>query len=100
MTWLGFGTGPVRLGIIMKSNIEKIQKLLGAKADGIWGPKSQAALNSEIKQTAAEGNPTLQKIQRILAVAPDGFWGPNLPSGAEQRSWQPGRLCIDGLQFC
>jgi hypothetical protein len=59
-----------------KTNIEKIQKLVGAEADGIWGPRSQAALNLEINKTADEGNPTLRKIQTILGVEPDGFWGP------------------------
>ena len=59
-----------------KSTIEKIQEILGAKPDGIWGPKSQAALNREIKKTAAEGNAKLQEIQAILGVEADGFWGP------------------------
>jgi hypothetical protein len=59
-----------------KSDIEKIQGILGTDADGIWGPKSQAALNREVKKTADEGNPALQKIQRILGVDADGFWGP------------------------
>src|SRR2546430_15156010 len=59
-----------------KSDIEKIQKILGADADGIWGPKSQAALNGEINKTAGVGNPTLKKIQTVLGVTADGFWGP------------------------
>ena len=59
-----------------KSTIEKIQEILGAKPDGIWGPKSQAALNRESKKTAAEGNAKLQEIQAILGVEADGFWGP------------------------
>jgi hypothetical protein len=67
-----------------KSDIEKIQKILGADVDGIWGPKSQAALNREINKTADKGNPTLQKIQRILGTQPDGFWGPNSQGGLNQ----------------
>lgn len=63
-------------GVIAKSDIEKIQQILGAEPDGIWGPKSQAALNGEIRKTADEGNPALQKIQTILGVEADGFWGP------------------------
>jgi hypothetical protein len=59
-----------------RSNIEKIQKLLDADVDGIWGPKSQAALNGEINDTGAKANPTLKKIQSILGVETDGFWGP------------------------
>jgi hypothetical protein len=35
-----------------KSNITKIQQILREKPDGIWGPKSQAALNSQVKKTA------------------------------------------------
>lgn len=59
-----------------KSSIEKIQGILGTEPDGIWGPKSQGALNSEINRTAGEGNPTLRKIQKILGVETDGLWGP------------------------
>ncbi len=83
----------------MKSNIEKIQKLLGVKADGIWGPKSQAALNSEIQQTAAEGKPTLQKIQRILAVAPDGFWGPNSQAALNSEAGSQGGFASMASSF-
>jgi hypothetical protein len=59
-----------------KSNVQKIQTILGLESDGIWGPKSQAALNKEIGKTAGEGNPTLVKIQKLLGVDADGFWGP------------------------
>jgi hypothetical protein len=60
-----------------KSDIEKIQKILDREQDGIWGPKSQAALNREINKTGDTGNPTLKKIQTILEVEDaDGYWGP------------------------
>ena len=59
-----------------KSIVEKVQGILGAEADGIWGPKSQSALNAEIKKTPGAGNPTLKKIQKLLGVAEDGLWGP------------------------
>ena len=59
-----------------KSIVEKIQDILGAESDGIWGPKSQTALNKEIGRTAGEGNPALAKIQKLLGVEADGFWGP------------------------
>lgn len=58
-----------------KSNVEKIQTILGVEPDGIWGPKSQGALNAQVGATGGEGNPTLKKIQRLLAVEADGFWG-------------------------
>ena len=58
------------------SILQKIQNVLGLESDGIWGPKSQKALNSEIGKTAGEGNPTLAKIQKLLGVDADGFWGP------------------------
>lgn len=61
---------------MVKSIVKRIQNVLGAKPDGIWGPRSQAALNGQIKLTAKTGNQTLRKIQRILRVEPDGFWGP------------------------
>lgn len=59
-----------------QSTTEKIQSALGVKSDGIWGPRSQGALNAQIAMTGAEANPTLQKIQKLLGIAPDGFWGP------------------------
>jgi hypothetical protein len=59
-----------------KSTVQKIQTILGLESDGIWGPKSQAALNKEIGKTGGEGNPTLVRIQKLLGVDADGFWGP------------------------
>lgn len=59
-----------------KTDIEKIQKILGTDQDGIWGPKSQAALNREINKTGGAGNSTLKKIQTVLGVTADGYWGP------------------------
>jgi hypothetical protein len=59
-----------------KSTIEKIQKILDTEPDGIWGPKSQGALNTQINKTAGKGNPKLRRVQTILGVDPDGFWGP------------------------
>jgi hypothetical protein len=59
-----------------KSLVAKIQDILGEEGDGIWGPKSQAALNKEIGKTGGDGNPVLAKIQKLLGVGTDGFWGP------------------------
>jgi hypothetical protein len=59
-----------------KSNVQKIQTILGVTDDGIWGPQSQKALNSEIGKTGGKGNPILAKIQKLLGVGADGFWGP------------------------
>lgn len=59
-----------------KSTVQKIQTILGLESDGIWGPKSQSALNKEIGKTSGEGNPILVKIQKLLGVDADGFWGP------------------------
>jgi len=59
-----------------QSTVQKIQDLLGVKADGVWGPKSRNALNAEIGKTGATGNPTLTEIQKLLGVKADGFWGP------------------------
>jgi hypothetical protein len=56
--------------------VKKIQTILDVTADGIWGPKSQATLNSQIGSTAGKGNPVLAKIQKLLGVEADGFWGP------------------------
>lgn len=59
-----------------KSIVEKIQTILGVGSDGVWGPKSQTALNTEIGRTTGTSNPTLAKIQTTLGVPSDGFWGP------------------------
>jgi len=59
-----------------KSTIEKIQTILDLESDGIWGPKSQTALNNEIGKTGGDGNPLLAQIQKLLGVEADGFWGP------------------------
>src|SRR2546423_9127546 len=59
-----------------RSIIEKIQTILGLESDGIWGPKSQTALNKEIGRTDGDGNPVLAKIQKLLDVEDDGRWGP------------------------
>ena len=59
-----------------KSPIEKIQKILKTKQDGIWGPQTQSALNSEISKTAVKGNQVLRQIQKALGANVDGFWGP------------------------
>ena len=63
-----------------KSNVAKIQTILGVKADGIWGPKSQGALNTQIEKTGGNGSPLLKKIQKLLGVMDDGFWGPKSQS--------------------
>jgi peptidoglycan hydrolase-like protein with peptidoglycan-binding domain len=54
--------------------IEKIQKLLRVEPDGIWGPRTQAALNKQIGRTTGI-NRTLANIQKILGVEDDGRWG-------------------------
>jgi hypothetical protein len=54
--------------------IEQIQTLLNVPADGVWGPKSQAALNREIGLTV-NANRTIEDIQLLLGVAADGRWG-------------------------
>ena len=58
-----------------KSAVQKIQTILGVDSDGVWGPKSQTALNKEIGRTA-DANPLLAKIQKLLNVDADGRWGP------------------------
>lgn len=57
-----------------KSTVQKIQVVLGVEADNIWGPQSQAALNSEIEKTGMS-NPILAKIQDLIGAKADGVWG-------------------------
>lgn len=58
-----------------QSTIQKVQNELGVIPDGVWGPKSQNALNDEIGKTGAVGNPILAAIQKLIGATPDGFWG-------------------------
>lgn len=58
-----------------KAIIQKIQQVLGVEDDGIWGPKTQGALEAEIGGTGA-GNPKLATIQGLIGAAQDGVWGP------------------------
>lgn len=59
-----------------KSTVQKIQTVLGVESDGVWGPKSQTALNDAIGSTGSKPNPILVKIQKLLGVTADGIWGP------------------------
>lgn len=53
----------------MTPSIADIQTLIGTTPDGVWGPKSQAAL---IKAPSyAKG-----QVQSLLGVVNDGVWGP------------------------
>lgn len=54
--------------------IEQTQEILKVKADGIWGPISQEALNVEIRKTK-KSNPIIAEIQKVLGVEKDGVWG-------------------------
>lgn len=58
-----------------KPIVQQIQKILGVKTDGIWGPQSQETLNSEIENTGVS-NPKLARIQQLIGADPDGSWGP------------------------
>ncbi len=58
-----------------QTTVQLIQSDLGVTPDGVWGPKSQGALNTQIGKTAGAANPILAKIQGRLGVTADGFWG-------------------------
>lgn len=61
------------------SKIVEIQTILGLKPDGIWGPKSQAAI---IAATPA----ARKKIQALLGVVADGLWGPRSQEALNRES--------------
>jgi len=61
---------------MVRSRIKRIQAILGVAVDGIWGPKSQRALNCAIGITARTGSAVLERIQNVLSVHADGRWGP------------------------
>jgi len=58
-----------------QSLTQKIQAILGVKADGIWGPKSQDALHAVIGPTT-QSDPTLAKIQTLTGAPANGHWDP------------------------
>lgn len=51
--------------------IKAIQTKVGAKADGIWGPKTQAAVASKLNCAS-----DTKSIQKIVGVTADGILGP------------------------
>lgn len=53
------------------SDISQIQSLVGAKADGIWGPKTQAAVAEKLKCSN-----TVKAIQTAVGAKADGILGP------------------------
>lgn len=68
-----------------ESATQQIQRVLGMKADGIWGPKSQSALNRQIRKTSRAGNRKLSRIQTIVGVERDGLWGPKSQLALNQK---------------
>lgn len=52
------------------TTIQRIQQMLAIKADGIWGPRSQAAV------IAVRSPLVIRSIQRALGVPDDAQWGP------------------------
>ena len=62
--------------------IKELQRNLGVKDDGFWGPKSQAAFDKQRRGLAAttkkgiEESDKIKYIQRRLGVKADGMWGP------------------------
>lgn len=56
------------------TTVKQIQTVLGVKADSIWGPKSQQALNDQIGLTIIS-NDEIEQIQALLGVPVDGRWG-------------------------
>lgn len=55
------------------TKLQKVQKILGVKADDIWGPKSQSALQTEIEQTV-DTNDIIEQIQAEIGATVDGKW--------------------------
>lgn len=57
----------------MPNKIDAIQSILGVSPDGIFGPKSQAALNRVIGETTYE-HATVLDLQRLLSVEGTSRW--------------------------
>lgn len=55
------------------TKLQKVQEILGVKADDIWGPKSQGALQHEIEETV-DKNDKIEQIQAEIGAPVDGQW--------------------------
>lgn len=61
-------------GIAPASVVKALQKAVGLKADGWWGPVTEAALQKVRAAKAPQA--TVVRIQTALDTVPDGHWGP------------------------
>ena len=77
-------------GIRSSEDVKRKQKELGVKADGIWGPNTQAAYNKQNSSSKQYGTSSkksysppkgidsaseIKDMQRRLGVTVDGIWG-------------------------
>lgn len=87
-------------GGMSKSEIIEIQKMLGVTADGLWGPKTQAAWEAYQKGDKPADKPAdlggndsydgngglteaqIKEMQKYYGTSADGKWGPNSTKAA------------------
>ncbi len=75
----GSGSGTVQAtGVLDRATIIAMQKWVGTKADGIWGPNTTRALQTKVgaKVDGVRGPETTRKTQVVVGANPDGIWGP------------------------
>ena len=65
-------------GVLDRATIIAMQKWVGTKADGIWGPNTTRALQTKVgaKVDGVRGPETTRKTQVVVGANPDGIWGP------------------------
>ena len=72
---LRLGGGPATL---TTENMTRLQDLVGAAPDGVWGPDTARAVQAWLGVTAdgVFGPTSTKALQLVVGVNPDGIWGP------------------------
>ena len=72
---LRLGGGPATL---TGENMTRLQTLVGATTDGVWGPATVRAVQTwlGVKADGVFGPTSTKALQTVVGVNPDGIWGP------------------------
>lgn len=108
----GAGSGkPAAKPQVANNKISQIQKVVGAKPDGIMGPETKEKLKAwqQAHGLTADGIPgpntmaaitrehnKFVQLQKVIGVSPDGYMGPE--TSAKLKSWQASKgISADGI---
>lgn len=90
-------------GVTSASQVKTYQRMLGVKADGVWGPKTQAAY--DLRKTGKtslysppsgiERSDQIKTMQGVLGVETDGIWGEKTQAAYDM--WHNGKVSSDAF---